>query len=177
MKINLDVQQARAPVCQLLSKHSNAKHNARVQRARFILSSLFQSESLLFSPHQSLLLKSYFTGFLICKTLHLVCFMHHTKQRQLRRYFDHILKFANMSSRCSSTFPRRSSFEPQCTHLTMTRVYGPELVYETCHRAGPFGWVYQCTQDREDAVERALFKGELVSDLLNNWSRRRWECF
>lgn len=91
-----------------------------------------------------------------------------TAHRQLRRHIRHIFRTIKMSSRCSSTYARRSSFEPQCTHLTMTRVYGPDLVYETCHRTGPFGWVFQCTQDRENSIERALFRGELVCYLLVN---------
>jgi hypothetical protein len=63
----------------------------------------------------------------------------------------------------TTTLQRRSSFEPQCTHPTMTRVYGPDVVYGTCHRPGPLGWVYQCTHDREDVIEQAVCNGDFVS--------------
>ncbi|KAK3196743.1 hypothetical protein K4F52_000087 [Lecanicillium sp. MT-2017a] len=55
---------------------------------------------------------------------------------------------------------RRSSFEPQCTHPTMTRVYGPDVVYGTCHRPGPLGWVFQCTQDREEMIDQSVSNGD-----------------
>ncbi|CAM1510170.1 Fc.00g005050.m01.CDS01 [Cosmosporella sp. VM-42] len=53
----------------------------------------------------------------------------------------------------------RLPFTPQCTHLTMTRLYGLDYVCEACHRPGPFGWVYRCTQDRDDLIEHAAQRG------------------
>ncbi|PHH82873.1 hypothetical protein CDD82_4511 [Ophiocordyceps australis] len=53
-------------------------------------------------------------------------------------------------------------FEPQCTHLTMARVYDPLLLCLACHRPGPNGWVYCCTQDREDMIEHAICRGEMM---------------
>ncbi|KAG5662797.1 hypothetical protein KAF25_005215 [Fusarium avenaceum] len=47
-------------------------------------------------------------------------------------------------------------FKPQCTHLTMTRVYDPSLKCSSCHEHGPFGWLYQCSQDREEMIEEKL---------------------
>jgi hypothetical protein len=48
----------------------------------------------------------------------------------------------------------------QCTHLTMTRLYGRDILCQVCLREGSFGWVYRCTQDREllleDEMERDL---------------------
>lgn len=57
-------------------------------------------------------------------------------------------------------------FKPQCTHLTMTRIYGFELVCDACHRSGPFGWVYCCTQDREDLIEHCVAHGFSVRPIL-----------
>lgn len=62
---------------------------------------------------------------------------------------------------------RRPIFEPQCTHATMTRVYSPNLLCAHCHYPGPSGWLYQCTQDREDLIEHAVARGEFV------WQLRR----
>ncbi|EGR50178.1 uncharacterized protein TRIREDRAFT_105488 [Trichoderma reesei QM6a] len=58
---------------------------------------------------------------------------------------------------------RRPIFEPQCTHATMTRVYSPNLLCAHCHYPGPSGWLYQCTQDREDLIEHAVARGEFIS--------------
>lgn len=53
-------------------------------------------------------------------------------------------------------------FRPQCTHLTMTRLYGFEFVCDSCRHHGNFGWVYRCTQDREDVIEEAIDVGRHV---------------
>ncbi|KAF4591459.1 hypothetical protein GQ602_001758 [Ophiocordyceps camponoti-floridani] len=58
---------------------------------------------------------------------------------------------------------RRCVFEPQCTHLTMTRLYDPCLLCLICRRPGPNGWLYLCTQDREDLIEHAVCRGEVAS--------------
>lgn len=58
---------------------------------------------------------------------------------------------------------RPASLEVQCTHITMTRVYGPTHLCSACRRPGPFGWVYQCTQDKEGIIDDALAQGDLVS--------------
>ncbi|KAL6859256.1 hypothetical protein J3F83DRAFT_763361 [Trichoderma novae-zelandiae] len=58
---------------------------------------------------------------------------------------------------------RRPVFEPQCTHATMTRIYSPSLLCSHCHYPGPSGWLYQCTQDREDLIEHAVARGEFIS--------------
>ncbi|KAL7784102.1 hypothetical protein V8C37DRAFT_396304 [Trichoderma ceciliae] len=58
---------------------------------------------------------------------------------------------------------RRPLFEPQCTHATMTRIYSPSLLCSNCHYPGPSGWLYQCTQDREDLIEHAVARGEFVN--------------
>ncbi|KAI5457738.1 hypothetical protein BGZ63DRAFT_427772 [Mariannaea sp. PMI_226] len=41
----------------------------------------------------------------------------------------------------------------------MTRLYGASFVCESCHRPGPFGWLYRCTQDREELIEEAASRG------------------
>ncbi|OAQ98743.1 hypothetical protein LLEC1_07797 [Akanthomyces lecanii] len=56
---------------------------------------------------------------------------------------------------------RPAILEAQCTHTTMTRVYGPTHLCSACHRPGPFGWVYQCTQDKEGIIDDALAQGDL----------------
>ncbi|UKZ68440.1 uncharacterized protein TrAtP1_009476 [Trichoderma atroviride] len=58
---------------------------------------------------------------------------------------------------------RHSSFQPQCTHATMTRIYSPTLLCSSCRYPGPSGWLYQCTQDREDLIEHAVKQGEFVN--------------
>ncbi|POR35102.1 Uncharacterized protein TPAR_04693 [Tolypocladium paradoxum] len=68
-----------------------------------------------------------------------------------------------MSSRGITSLHRRCIFEPQCTHLTMTRIYDPALLCMACHQPGPNGWIYACTQDREDLIEHAICKGEMAS--------------
>lgn len=39
-----------------------------------------------------------------------------------------------------------------CTHLTVARVYGPDRC-SICHRPSRFGWLYQCTQDKQHREE------------------------
>ncbi|KND90734.1 hypothetical protein TOPH_04490 [Tolypocladium ophioglossoides CBS 100239] len=68
-----------------------------------------------------------------------------------------------MSSRGITSLHRRSIFEPQCTHLTMTRIYDPALLCIACHQPGSNGWIYACTQDREDLIEHAICRGEMAS--------------
>ncbi|PTB38258.1 hypothetical protein M441DRAFT_249228 [Trichoderma asperellum CBS 433.97] len=58
---------------------------------------------------------------------------------------------------------RHPTFEPQCTHATMTRIYSPTLLCSSCRYPGPSGWLYQCTQDREDLIEHAVRQGEFVN--------------
>ncbi|KAH7144476.1 hypothetical protein B0J13DRAFT_675803 [Dactylonectria estremocensis] len=53
----------------------------------------------------------------------------------------------------------RPGFQPQCTHLTVTRLFGVDFICEVCHRPGPFGWVYRCTQDRDELIEQAASRG------------------
>ncbi|KAM3510618.1 hypothetical protein MY11210_005748 [Beauveria gryllotalpidicola] len=69
-----------------------------------------------------------------------------------------------MPLRKALKFPR-PSLEAQCTHTTMTRVYGVTNLCCACHRPGPFGWVYQCTQDQEGIIDDALAQGDLASSL------------
>ncbi|KAL6890834.1 hypothetical protein GGI43DRAFT_387294 [Trichoderma evansii] len=45
----------------------------------------------------------------------------------------------------------------------MTRVYSPTLLCSNCRYPGPSGWLYQCTQDREDLIEHAVKQGEFVN--------------
>ncbi|OAA57218.1 hypothetical protein ISF_07139 [Cordyceps fumosorosea ARSEF 2679] len=56
---------------------------------------------------------------------------------------------------------RPACLEAQCTHITMTRVYGATQLCNACHRPGSFGWVYQCTQDKEGIIDDALAQGDL----------------
>lgn len=58
---------------------------------------------------------------------------------------------------------RPADLKAQCTHVTMTRVYGVSHLCGACHRPGNFGWVYQCTQDKEGIIDDALAQGDLVS--------------
>ncbi|PHH59350.1 hypothetical protein CDD81_3354 [Ophiocordyceps australis] len=68
-----------------------------------------------------------------------------------------------MAARPLVSSPQQHSiFEPQCTHLTVARVYDPMLLCLACHRPGPNGWVYRCTQDREDMIEHAICRGEMM---------------
>ncbi|KAI2468578.1 hypothetical protein F4781DRAFT_443441 [Annulohypoxylon bovei var. microspora] len=56
-----------------------------------------------------------------------------------------------------SGYSRPPSFRPSCTHLTMTRLYDPNL-----------GWLWRCTTDRELLIEDAISKGRPVSfDLIS----------
>ncbi|UKZ79142.1 hypothetical protein TrVFT333_006892 [Trichoderma virens FT-333] len=45
----------------------------------------------------------------------------------------------------------------------MTRIYSPSLLCSNCHYPGPSGWLYQCTQDREDLIEHAVARGDFIS--------------
>ncbi|ATY58297.1 hypothetical protein A9K55_002317 [Cordyceps militaris] len=56
---------------------------------------------------------------------------------------------------------RPADLKAQCTHVTMTRVYGVSHLCGACHRPGNFGWVYQCTQDKEGIIDDALAQGDL----------------
>ncbi|KJZ76223.1 hypothetical protein HIM_04305 [Hirsutella minnesotensis 3608] len=79
-----------------------------------------------------------------------------------------------MAPRGMASQQRRSMFEPQCTHLTMTRIYDPDLVCVSCRRPGPVGWVYQCSQDREDLIEHAVCRGDPASfDVLGHFMSDR----
>ncbi|KAM3473222.1 hypothetical protein MY5147_004898 [Beauveria neobassiana] len=80
-----------------------------------------------------------------------------------------------MPLRKALKFPR-PSLEAQCTHTTMTRVYGAANLCCACHRPGSFGWVYQCTQDQEGIIDDALAQGDLVSSLTISGSTARKEC-
>ncbi|RGP80222.1 hypothetical protein FLONG3_1756 [Fusarium longipes] len=51
---------------------------------------------------------------------------------------------------------RTTVFKPQCTHLTMTRVYDSDTTCSSCNEPGQFGWLYQCTQDRNKIIEEKL---------------------
>ncbi|KAM0264957.1 hypothetical protein ACHAQJ_000473 [Trichoderma viride] len=68
-----------------------------------------------------------------------------------------------MYQRAPPGLQRRPIFEPQCTHATMTRIYSPSLLCSSCRYPGPSGWLYQCTQDREDLIENAVVRGEFVN--------------
>ncbi|KAM0740736.1 hypothetical protein ACQRIT_005920 [Beauveria bassiana] len=70
-----------------------------------------------------------------------------------------------MPLRKALKFPR-PSLEAQCTHTTMTRVYGAANLCCACHRPGSFGWVYQCTQDQEGIIDDALAQGDLVQAMI-----------
>ena len=48
------------------------------------------------------------------------------------------------STRSSFAQPRRAA----CTHITLTRLYGPYRCIH-CHRTSRLGWVYHCTQDHD----------------------------
>ncbi|KAF5020360.1 hypothetical protein F66182_7609 [Fusarium sp. NRRL 66182] len=51
---------------------------------------------------------------------------------------------------------RKQLSRPTCTHLTMTRVYDPMSRCSKCNESGPFGWLYQCTQDCNEIIEEKL---------------------
>ncbi|KAM5353899.1 hypothetical protein ACJ41O_000549 [Fusarium nematophilum] len=51
---------------------------------------------------------------------------------------------------------RRPVYQPQCTHLTMTRVYDKDAVCSSCGQPGQYGWLFHCTQDREIELEKEL---------------------
>ncbi|KAH8178729.1 hypothetical protein LIA77_00248 [Sarocladium implicatum] len=54
---------------------------------------------------------------------------------------------------------RRPKFRPQCTHPTMSRLYGSEFLCDHCRRPGEFGWIYRCSHDREEVIDFALSQG------------------
>ncbi|QPC60225.1 hypothetical protein HYE67_002456 [Fusarium culmorum] len=51
---------------------------------------------------------------------------------------------------------RTTVFKPQCTHLTMTRVYDLDATCFSCQGPGQFGWLYQCTQDCDKIIQERL---------------------
>ncbi|KAG9236601.1 hypothetical protein BJ875DRAFT_541200 [Amylocarpus encephaloides] len=59
-------------------------------------------------------------------------------------------------------------YGPQCTHITMTRIFTKEFRCCVCHQLGPFGWLYRCTQDRELMIEDDVDQGYLTMDDLGN---------
>ena len=42
-----------------------------------------------------------------------------------------------------------SQHQAACTHLTVTRLFGPCVRCQYCHRTPKIGWVYACTQDHD----------------------------
>ncbi|RNJ52701.1 hypothetical protein D7B24_003070 [Verticillium nonalfalfae] len=56
-------------------------------------------------------------------------------------------------------FPPRRQFKASCTHPTMTRVYGVNHRCDTCGTYPPFGWLYRCTQDREELLRQMIHVG------------------
>jgi hypothetical protein len=78
---------------------------------------------------------------------------------------------------------RSGGGNPQCTHLTMTRIYGGDIRCQMCLRTGSFGWVYRCTQDREVLLEDEMERGIEVRSMkyshterpkLTNANRTEW---
>ncbi|KAM0323306.1 hypothetical protein ACHAQA_008898 [Verticillium albo-atrum] len=55
--------------------------------------------------------------------------------------------------------PLRRPFKASCTHPTMTRVYGVDHRCDSCGRYPPFGWLYRCTQDREELLRQMIHVG------------------
>ncbi|KAL3602408.1 hypothetical protein FPOAC2_06717 [Fusarium poae] len=51
---------------------------------------------------------------------------------------------------------RTTVFKPQCTHLTMARVYDLDAKCFSCQEPGQFGWLYQCTQDCDKIIQEKL---------------------
>lgn len=56
------------------------------------------------------------------------------------------------STSLSVAMPSLQTRRAACTHLTVTRVYGPHIC-SICHRPSRFGWLYQCTQDEQQHEE------------------------
>nr|XP_036583754.1 uncharacterized protein CTRU02_06393 [Colletotrichum truncatum]KAF6792897.1 hypothetical protein CTRU02_06393 [Colletotrichum truncatum] len=50
-----------------------------------------------------------------------------------------------------------------CTHVTMVRVYSYVLRCDSCDNYGPFGWLYRCSQDREEILRDSIFCGDEVT--------------
>lgn len=46
-----------------------------------------------------------------------------------------------------------------CTHTKMVRVYSVGMRCDICQRHGPFGWLYRCTEDREELLRHAISAG------------------
>ncbi|ROT42067.1 hypothetical protein SODALDRAFT_347154 [Sodiomyces alkalinus F11] len=68
------------------------------------------------------------------------------------------------SSLAAQSKPQRFSMArrglgPTCTHTTMTRIYSIDLRCDSCHQVGAFGWLYRCTQDREELICQMLAVG------------------
>ena len=66
---------------------------------------------------------------------------------------------------------RRPKFRPQCTHPTMSRLYGSEFLCDHCHRPGHFGWIYRCSHDREEVIDFALSQGYPVRSFALRYRR------
>ena len=56
--------------------------------------------------------------------------------------------------------------EGQCTHLTTTRLFTKDFRCVCCCREGSFGWLYRCTQDRDNLLEDEIERGYVVSTSL-----------
>lgn len=52
------------------------------------------------------------------------------------------------STPLSVALPSLQTRRAACTHLTMVRAYGPHCC-SICHRPSRFGWLYQCSQDKQ----------------------------
>jgi hypothetical protein len=52
-----------------------------------------------------------------------------------------------------SIFNTSRPFKGHCSHLTMARAYCNDYVCDTCHRPGGFGWLYECTEQKELILE------------------------
>ncbi|KAL2075537.1 hypothetical protein VTL71DRAFT_480 [Oculimacula yallundae] len=59
----------------------------------------------------------------------------------------------------TSPHTRKNGGNGQCTHLTTTRLYTADFRCVFCMRAGSFGWVYRCTQDRELLLDEDIQNG------------------
>ncbi|KAH0441440.1 hypothetical protein CcaCcLH18_02003 [Colletotrichum camelliae] len=61
-----------------------------------------------------------------------------------------------------------------CTHVTLIRVYSYHLRCDSCGNVGPLGWLYCCTQDHEEFLREAIYRGEecnfdeLGREMVNN---------
>ncbi|KAK1983896.1 hypothetical protein LZ30DRAFT_587409 [Colletotrichum cereale] len=50
-----------------------------------------------------------------------------------------------------------------CTHVTMVRVYSYILRCDSCGNYGPFGWLYRCSQDKEEILRDSIISGDEVT--------------